>query len=589
MTTENEYYESDFGYKKDQRCRLDDLNDEMFFHLEEFVLDHEASINKIIKISVCFSFLVAVIGVVNVGSCQADVLMRPIIRSREKQKTELLKPVIEVIELAKVVKIRPRGKGRRLGGWSYMANINTEVLLELFGSQKAKKALKLITESNLDLRPQISPIISPQNFFAEAIPKSRIQYVSRKVVSKKLEMSLSEGIFSFFVFTSVGSSLILPKKFSDLGDLVPLPPGSRLLFKVLNRARKYFLKDTLQPKYKNGEAVNEFDMVKDFLSSAAERFIGGRPKNSGSKGNRSFSFLPGTIVLFLLGIFKRKSFETAISSILETSGLVPKKTYWGKLTERFSLSTRNKVYVVIAGSVIVVLYLNREKIFATVASVKRGDAITLGFDHLNGVFGEYTKFVRTTVDSAHKLSGEAFTRLWRQQDVAAIECKVGKQDLDASRQEIEALNHKIYTLSLDANNNVHSGESCQKELTNLKIEVLSYQDYESNRRASQQNLAINPNPAPNLIGHLPDKVFPADPNTKARHLEILEETKRRYPITSIVVAAPPKRSEEAIITQIVITKPSTATIKRNGTNGIPRWVLKLISYMEPYVEPNKKN
>jgi hypothetical protein len=463
------YYEDDFGYKPNVRCNLDDANAQLFGYLENILYSRKT---YVVPLSICFGFIASCLFS---DPCQAEVMMR---KTGAYLNSITLDPV--VVESVEAVLIKPRSRGRRLG--HYFETTEAKIIFKVFEIESARQALKLIPTLSIT-KPL--PTMAFKNF-----SKSHLKNIvtGEVFVSHVIPMA-NPGMNSLWLSCLKVTSclVILP----SITDFIPLPPGSRVLLSLLNRGRKHFFKDTgkREPMYENSN-FNEFDIARQLFSSAGRKIsrMGETRSNSGKK----FAFLPGTVVLFLLAIFKRKTFDTAVTTILETSGLTSKKTSWQKVVEFVKLANQRNVYVfVISGGVIVVAYLNREKIFSTVAKVREGDGITLGFDHLNTVFTSYVKYATSTVENAQKMSADALNRVWRHQDLDLQELKFAKTKLEESRLENRKLQDEIYTLGRSVDRNAMYGNLCQKELSNLQLENDGYRQKE-NDGYKQKEIEIDP-------------------------------------------------------------------------------------------------
>lgn len=480
------YYEEDFGYKEEKTNGLDDLNDEMFFYLEAF-LSKENTITTF-KVVLSFSLLAACVAVINVNPCQAQDLMRSRVRS---QKSEWLEPVIEVVELAKVTKqkVFRGGRRRRLGGGDSTEGFTTKVVLKIFETQEKKKGLISIPVEKpfpfLGLPPQMEKVFSfigltPQkkspvldltlarrNVFFEKVPL----YSSNEVVSQKSTIltvlsTLGNGIFQAIFSTFLHVLLIrrypflmvpnLPnhgtsderKKGTKLDTIIRVvptwlfPPTTRTFLIGINETMKSI--DHIKKVYKPQTETAPTNTLLNVFSGGSPTMI-----------------LPGTMILMMMALFRRKEFDAVINKILTSSGIiVPKKTLFGKAS---SFLGGHKVSIgIVAGTGVVIIYLNRERILG--AMPKHPEAIVLAFQHINKVYSDSTAMMKSTVEIFQKVAQDAYQQVWNTQERHNKITEKHLGEIEAQRETITKMQHKMYAMSQSGQLNVHSGIQCHKEL-----------------------------------------------------------------------------------------------------------------------------
>ena len=570
------YYEEDFGYKEEKTNGLDHLNDEMFFYLEAF-LSKENTITTF-KVVLSFSLLAACVAVINVNPCQAQDLMRSRVRS---QKSEWLEPVIEVVELAKVTKqkVFRGGRRRRLGGGDSTEGFTTKVVLKIFETQEKKKGLISIPVEKpfpfLGLPPQMEKVFSfigltPQkkspvldltlarrNVFFEKVPL----YSSNEVVSQKSTIltvlsTLGNGIFQAIFSTFLQVLLIrrypflmvpnLPnhgasderKKGTKLDTIIRVVPT--WLFPPTTRTFLIGINETMK----------SIDHIKKVYKPQAETAPTNTLLNVFSGGSPTM-ILPGTMILMMMALFRRKEFDAVINKILTSSGIiVPKKTLFGKVSSFFG---GHKVSIgVITGTGVVIIYLNRERILG--AMPKHPEAIVLAFHHINKVYSDSTTMMKSTIEIFQKIAQDAYQQVWNTQE---RDTKISEKqviEIRAQRDTIEKMQHHLYGMSKGGQLNVYSGEQCQKELAvseTIRKEYTSYikdhmelvkegdQLFLTNGKGEAQKPKFVPGQVvpPSMVDSIPGSVAAKIEgfNHEETYAESLKNIKIRHPIDPLIV------------------------------------------------------
>jgi hypothetical protein len=355
-------------------------------------------------------------------------------------------------------KLKVLKKGRRLG--TYCESFSGKMIMNVYENEilptfSSVKSLKYI--------PQFNNLSNISKTYKFDFLKNCRCYKTTKVPT---------NFISFFPIYLIPVTSIL----ITIPWYIPLPPFFRSTLTLVKEALK-FLRPTKTDR--DGD-YNNFESIFKGLGG-----LPGFPRIAKKdRLQENISFLPGTIVLILLGFLKRKNLDTMVSGILENTGVIKKKTFLNKLSSRFGIffdPRRPNVYILLTASgVIYLVYANRERILATAAS---SNPIVLGFDFLNNLFREYQNILTASVTNAHKISNDVYARVWNYAEKESKEILVLKQELKDLSIENKDLNRDIYSILRSADKNEISANQCTKELSIKQMDLIKLNTYISDLKA----------------------------------------------------------------------------------------------------------
>ena len=353
--------------------------------------------------------------------------------------------------LQEVVK---RKKGHRLG--HYYESLGGQMILEVFAETK-KQSMK---NKNVFLKPSIfgnSALIEKASFFPER-KSYQLNLLNKSWVQKPQIEQVQNSFFSLTGFLSISGCLIVCPWW------IPVPPGFRSIVKTIVHA--FRILETTKKKPVVSEENGRLDFFTKIVSVLPSPIPRNERKTNGLAEN--FSFLPGTILFIIIGVFKRKNFD----AMLESAGFLPKLTRWQKFKNSilpWVNPTKTRFYFVLGAGGIIFVYFNREKL---VAQFGETNPVSLSFRYLNKFLDEYKSLVGSTVLSAQQATSEAYKKLWLYTDRDRSDLTLIRSELSVLRNENKQLSDEMYRILRISDNNFISAKSCVKELSNNQMEVV---------------------------------------------------------------------------------------------------------------------
>ena len=275
---------------------------------------------------------------------------------------------------------------------------------------------------------------------------------------------------------------ILDKVLLSLWDRLPLPPGTRRIVSVLNQAVK---------------GIKNFKKIQEILSNLPPpgvpvtpapgtpvtpapggQYSPGAPEDaSGSVPSQSPNgYLPDmrlTAVLAAVVGFLNKE-RLGFRRREEHPEVVLQEPTFAERMGTFIVVNRFPVTAAAVG-VVVVVYLNREKVFSSVPRhVHLGNLL---YQFGSNMFADYGAVMKSTTEVAQKFGQSAYEYILSNHAKEIHWCNVQAAELSLARQEIKNVENKLVDALRLGDKNLREGQQCQKDFATARTDDLAFKEH----------------------------------------------------------------------------------------------------------------